>query len=94
MVSRAREDSVHKLQTLPGVGKRIAQDLYSVGIHSIAQLKHSDPERLYRTLCKRAGHPIDRCMLYVFRCAIYAASHPRPDSDPAIGPPPTRCFVP
>ncbi|MBW4623560.1 MAG: helix-hairpin-helix domain-containing protein [Cyanosarcina radialis HA8281-LM2] len=63
-----------ELQQIPGVGKSIAQNLNDLGIHSIADLKGRDPEELYQKLCHQQGKPVDRCMLYVFRCAIYYAS--------------------
>jgi hypothetical protein len=62
------------LQKIPGVGKRIAQDLRNLGIGSIQELKDKDPEELYARLCDQQGVKIDRCMLYVFRCAVYYAS--------------------
>ena len=33
-----------------------------------------DPQALYDRLCEQAGTHVDRCMLYVFRCAVYYAS--------------------
>lgn len=64
-----------ELMKIPGVGKSIAQDLYDLGITQIADLKNKDPEKLYQKLCEMRGTHIDRCMLYVFRCAVYFASH-------------------
>ena len=64
---------LQELQTIPGVGKSIAHDLYALGIHSITDLKNKDPEALYTALCRHYGQHIDRCMLYVLRCAIYFA---------------------
>lgn len=63
-----------ELRKIPGVGKRIAQDLRNLGIDSIRDLKDNDPEKLYLQLCDQQGVKIDRCMLYVFRCAVYYAS--------------------
>lgn len=65
----------HELQIIPGVGPSIARDLQSLGIHRVADLKGRDPEALYEEFQARAGQPIDRCLLYVFRCAVYFASH-------------------
>lgn len=67
------------LQTIPGVGKSIAQDLYDLGIKEPHQLRGKNPERLYDDLCHLRGMHIDRCMLYVFRCAIYFVNNKRPD---------------
>ena len=59
------------LETIPGVGKSIARDLEDIGIDRPSCLKGKNPERLYEKLCRRRGQHVDRCMLYVFRCAIY-----------------------
>lgn len=62
------------LLRIPGVGKSIAQDLRDLGIAQVADLRHADPQALYDALCQRRGAPIDRCVLYVFRCAVYFAT--------------------
>lgn len=67
------------LQTIPGVGKNIAHDLYDLGITQPSCLHGKNPERLYDRLCKLRGTHIDRCMLYVFRCAIYFVETKRPN---------------
>ncbi len=64
-----------KLQEIPGVGKSIAEDLWSINIKSPQDLKGQDPEMLYKKICLQAGMPVDRCMLYILRCAVYFASH-------------------
>lgn len=69
------------LEQIPGVGKSIAEDLRQLGITSVRQLKGKDPERLYRKLCRFRASPVDRCMLYVFRCAVYYASTNDPDPE-------------
>ncbi len=63
------------LQHIPGVGPSIAADLQGLGIETIADLRGENPDRLYRRLCERAGGPVDRCVLYVFRCAVYFAEN-------------------
>lgn len=60
-----------EFQTMPGVGKSIAEDLWMMGFHSINDLKKKDPEKLYEDLNKLAGQTTDRCMLYTFRCIVY-----------------------
>jgi len=70
-----------ELRQIPGVGTSIAADLYSLGIHSIVDLRSKDPEELYLKLCSVRGMHIDRCVLYVFRCAVYYASYERHDSE-------------
>lgn len=74
---RGRERS--ELETLPGVGRAIAEDLESLGIHTLDQLADSDPEILFRNLERIRNTQIDRCVLYVFRCAVYCACEDYPD---------------
>ncbi|OPX87963.1 MAG: Pathogenicity locus [Pelotomaculum sp. PtaB.Bin013] len=62
---------------IPGVGKTVAQNLYDLGFHSIEDLKDRDPDELYLQHCVQKGMKVDRCMLYVFRCAVYYASNER-----------------
>ncbi len=66
------------LRRIPGVGSSLAQDLADLGIHRVTDLRGKDPERLYERLCKVRGAHVDRCVLYVFRCAVYFASEPCP----------------
>ena len=67
------------LEQIPGVGKAIAQDMASIGIRSLSQLKNQDPDKLYQKLCDFKASPVDRCMLYVLRCAVYYASNTKHD---------------
>jgi hypothetical protein len=66
------------LQRIPGVGPSIAADLRELGIRRVADLKGRNPERLYARINATRGVVQDRCLLYVFRCAVYFASTPRP----------------
>ena len=70
-----------ELLEIPGVGPAVRADLEALGIGSVADLRGRDPEALYRALCELRGGRIDRCMLYVFRCAVYYASAPEPSPD-------------
>ncbi|MGI8419936.1 MAG: helix-hairpin-helix domain-containing protein [Candidatus Levyibacteriota bacterium] len=70
-----------ELQKIPGVGKSISQDLYNIGIHSIKDLKGKNPEKLFEQSNKFAGTGQDRCLLYVFRCAVYYAEHSNHDPE-------------
>lgn len=67
------------LQTIPGVGPNIAADLEAIGIHSVADLRGKDPEKLYEMDCRQKGYQEDRCQLYVFRCAVYFAETAAPE---------------
>jgi hypothetical protein len=66
--------SIIDLSRIPGVGPSIASDLYLLGIREVADLRGKDPEFLYSQLCREMGRHVDRCVLYVFRCAVYFAS--------------------
>ena len=76
-----RSSVLKELQEIPGVGKSIAGDLWELGIRSVAQLKNRNPETLYKNHCIQKGMPVDRCVLYTFRCAVYYASTPRPQAE-------------
>lgn len=67
-----------QLQTIPGIGPSLAQDLRDLGIRRVADLKRRDPERLYTRLNRLRGARQDPCVLYAFRCAVYYARTPRP----------------
>jgi hypothetical protein len=68
------------LQAIPGVGPSIARDLEDLGIRRVSQLRGRSPEAMYERLCQRRGHQ-DRCLLYVFRSAVYFASRKRHDPE-------------
>ncbi|EKE11642.1 MAG: hypothetical protein ACD_15C00045G0025 [uncultured bacterium] len=69
------------LQKIPGVGKSIAEDLIALGIFSVDDLKGKNPEELYEKSNALAGMKQDRCLLYVFREAVYFAEtkNPKPE---------------
>jgi hypothetical protein len=75
MIDPDKQSALKELQQIPGVGKAIARDLYALGFRSARELQGRDPEELYLKLCAQKGMPVDRCMLYVFRCAVYYASN-------------------
>ncbi len=64
-----------ELETTPGVGPSIAQDLRDLGFQRVEDLAARDPEEMYEALCELRGARIDRCVLYVFRCATYFAGN-------------------
>ena len=82
MSQTATQQTILKeLQTIPGVGKTIALDLWNLGFRSVQALQGQDPEELYVRQCALQGTQVDRCMLYVFRCAVYYASNEQHDSE-------------
>jgi hypothetical protein len=69
--------AIKELSIIPGVGKSLATDLWNIGISSVAELKGKDPEKLYEQSNAFAGVIQDRCVLYVFKCAVYYANTPQ-----------------
>ncbi len=65
------------LTSIPGVGKSIAGDLRNIGVTSLEDLKGKDPETLYQLSNQYTGTTQDKCLLYVFRCAVYFADDGR-----------------
>lgn len=78
MIAADKQKALKDFRRIPGVGKSIAEDFWNIGLRSVEELKHGDPEELYRRVCAFQGCHVDRCLLYVLRCAIYFASHPNP----------------
>ncbi len=80
--SQAPDPAVLKdFRRIPGVGKSIAVDLWSLGLRGVDDLRGRDPQALYERLEELAGQHVDRCMLYVLRCAVYFAETPDPDPE-------------
>ena len=80
-MGRTRRGPPDELFTIPGVGASIAADLRLLGVEKIADLRGGDPEQLYRELEDRVGHRVDRCVLYVFREAVYVAGNADPETE-------------
>lgn len=81
MQADIRSEQLRELQQIPGVGPSIARDLLGIGITGIKDLKGKNPEELYDRASLKAGVLQDRCLLYVFRCAVYFASTPNPSPE-------------
>lgn len=75
MVEQTKEATLKVFRQIPSVGKRIANDLWSLGFRSLQEISGQDPESMYLRLCEIQGTHVDRCMLYVFRCVVYYTSH-------------------
>lgn len=80
-IAQPASTTLKDLQIIPGVGPRMAAKLIYLGIHSVADLADKLPDMLYQTLCELEGQEVDRCVLYVFRCAVYFAAHKQHDPD-------------
>jgi hypothetical protein len=70
-----------EFEVLPGVGPSIAADLRQLGVKSLKDLARRDPEKLYTRLCDLTHEKQDPCVLYVFRCAVYASRTALPRRD-------------
>ena len=81
MEASTRQRDRRELKRIPGVGDKIADDLMALGCRSVRDLKDRDPEELYIRLCAHKGEQVDRCVLYVFRSAVYYASNREHDPE-------------
>ncbi len=78
---KTREQEIKQLTVIPGVGKSIALDLWNIGIQKVDDLVGKDPEQLFMLSNQQAGCIQDRCLLYVFRCAVYFAETKEDERD-------------
>jgi len=64
------------LTEVPGIGKTIAKNLERIGIIKAEDFANKNPEELYEKWCVAAKNPSDndRCVLYLFREAVYYAN--------------------
>jgi len=74
-------EQIKELIKIPGVGFSIANDLINIGITSVKDLENKNPELLYEQSNQYAGVVQDKCLLYVFRCAVYFATEIRHDKE-------------
>ena len=70
-----------ELQKIPGIGKTGEQDLIKLGYKTIESLRGADPEEMYERECIEKGVKVDRCVLYVYRCAVYYANTPEAERE-------------
>jgi hypothetical protein len=76
------KQSIKALTIIPGVGKSVAKDLWNIGIRKVSDLTGQEPEKLFDLSNKFAGTVQDKCLLYVFRCAVYYAETPKQEQEP------------
>jgi len=67
------------LQDIPGIGPSMEIDLVDLGFGAVRDLEGRDPARMYTDLCDLRGTHMDRCVLYVFRCAVYFSETRSPE---------------
>jgi hypothetical protein len=65
------------LRAIPGIGKTFVRDFERIGVTRPSDLRHADPEQLFRKL-ERANaaeqHATSKNYLYVIRMAVYYAN--------------------
>ena len=81
MTDSKKEKALKEFMEMPGFGIKSAEQLWEIGIRSIADLKGKDPEIMYLKLMEARGIHVDRCVLYGFREAVYYASHEKHDPE-------------
>lgn len=72
-----KKETIKDLRQIPGVGISLATDLWNIGITNIEDLKGKNPYELFDLSNNLAGQIQDRCVLYVFKCAIYYSETPK-----------------
>lgn len=66
-----------QLREIPGIGKTFVRDFARIGVMRLSDLRHADPERLFRKLeAANAAehHATSKNYLYVIRMAVYYAN--------------------
>ena len=65
-----------ELTEIPGIGKVVSTKLARIEITKVEDFVGQDAEELYEKWCVSAQDPydVDRCVLYVFREAVYYAN--------------------
>jgi hypothetical protein len=76
-----QKEILKEFMTIPGVGKSIAMDLWNLGYRSISELRNENPQLMYDKFCSMVGQKVDRCLLYVFRGAVYFAGDKKHDPE-------------
>ncbi len=76
-----KEKILKEFMKIPGVGICTANDFYNIGLRSLNDLKNADADSLYLKCCDYQKCKLDRCVLYVIRCAIYFATEKNHNPD-------------
>ena len=70
---KKKSSTKNELLSLMNVGPAMQRDLFLLGITTISQLKHADPDELYDRLQKITGKKHDPCVWDVFAAIIHEA---------------------
>jgi hypothetical protein len=66
-----------ELTRIPGVGPTIEKHLKRLGYHAVEDISGQNAEEMYERDCALEGCALDRCLLYVYREAVYFAEGER-----------------
>ena len=69
------------LLNIPGVGRNMKQHLLDLGYASVEDLRGQNPEEMYDRDCALHGQKLDRCVLYVYRAAVYFSEQEAPEPE-------------
>ena len=72
---------MNDLQKIPGIGKNMEKHLNNLGFYTIESLKNADPEQMYELDKQLNGGKLDRCVLYVYRLAVYYSENDEHDAE-------------
>ncbi len=75
------DNTLKKLQTIPGVGQKLSKEFSNIGIKNVSDLKDKDPEKLYLQICAKQGCQVDPCVRYVCRSSVYFAENKNRDPE-------------
>jgi nucleotidyltransferase/DNA polymerase involved in DNA repair len=65
-----------QLKDLVSIGPAMLEDFELLGIHTVAQLRKRNPQRMYRELCRIRNQVIDPCCLDTLVAAVAQARDP------------------
>lgn len=72
-MARMSHPEAKVFQVIPGVGKAMSEDFLELGYTSLNDLAGEDPQEMYERITTLRGCHVDRCVLYVYRLAVYFA---------------------
>ena len=80
-VRRKVAPKVRQLKDLAGIGPRMLEVFQDLGIASVDELRHQNPQQLYDRLSTLKGVRMDPCVLDTFTCAVAQAKDPQLPTD-------------
>jgi hypothetical protein len=69
-----KETAPDVFRIIPTVGPRLAEVFMELDYADIDALRGENPQDMYDRLISQRGEHVDRCVLYVFRLAVYYAA--------------------